>query len=79
MPTANHEIITTHDVETGKTIQREATVEEIAQRSKDAADVAAWKQEIENAENAKVSAKASAIAKLAALGLTLDEVKAIIG
>ena len=42
----------------------------------------AWpavKEELDAAQAAKASAKASAIAKLTALGLTEDEAKAIIG
>lgn len=78
MPTANNDMITMQDAETGEIIEREATTEEIAQRSKDAVAVAAWKKEIEKAENAKATAKASALAKLAALGLTEDEVNGLI-
>ena len=78
MQTANNEVITMQDAETGEVIEREATTEEIAQRAKDAVAVAAWKKEIEKAENAKATAKASALAKLAALGLTEDEVNGLI-
>jgi hypothetical protein len=55
------------------------TAEEIAQREADAAQAAQEQAEREAAEQTKIAAKASAIAKLEALGLTEDEAKAIIG
>ncbi len=55
------------------------TAEEIAQREVDAAQFAQEQAEREAAEQAKIAAKVSAIAKLEALGLTEDEAKAIIG
>lgn len=63
----------------GTTETRDATPEEIAQREADlvafAAEEAARQQAIADAE----ATKASAIAKLGALGLTLEEAAAIVG
>lgn len=63
----------------GRTESREATPEEVAQREADlvafAADEAARQQAIAEAE----AVRASAIAKLGALGLTLEEAAAVIG
>lgn len=55
--------------------ERDATAEEIAQWEADAIAETNRQSEID----AKIAAKVSAIAKLAALGLTEDEAKAIIG
>ena len=63
---------------TGVTTEVELTAEEIAQREADAAAFAAEKAEREAAEAAKAAAKASAEAKLAALGLTAEEVAALV-
>lgn len=63
----------------GRTESREATPEEVAQREADlvafAAEEAARQQAIAEAE----AAKASARAKLAALGLTDEEINALRG
>jgi hypothetical protein len=64
-----------HNIETGEAIERDATAEELAQMK---IDKAKYKAE-EQARTAKAAAKASAIAKLEALGLNLDEAQAIIG
>ena len=62
----------------GTTETRDATPEEIAQREADIAEAARLKQE-EDAWIAEQAAKrASAIAKLTALGLTEEEAAAII-
>jgi hypothetical protein len=53
------------------------TAEEIAQRETDAAAYAAQKAIEEAEEAAKATAKASAESKLAALGLTADEIAAL--
>ena len=53
------------------------TEEEIAQREVDAAAFAAEQAAREAAETAAAEAKASAQAKLAALGLTADEIAAL--
>lgn len=56
---------------------RDLTAEEIAQREADAAAFAAQKAAQEAEEAAKAEAKASAQAKLAALGLTAEEIAAL--
>lgn len=67
------------DAITGEVIERDFTEEEILQR---AADLAAW-QEAEEAriaeEEAKAAAKTSAVQKLSTLGLTEEEIKALLG
>jgi hypothetical protein len=69
------EMIRIHDVETGEVIDREMTTEELAQLAKDRAEVEATKAKFE----AALAAKKSAIEKLAALGLSADEVNALLG
>jgi hypothetical protein len=63
--------------ETGVQEEIELTDEEIAQIEIDAAAYTARKAEEDAAEAAKAAAKASAEAKLAALGLTADEIAAL--
>jgi membrane protein involved in colicin uptake len=63
--------------ETGEVIERPLTAEEIAQREADAAAYAVRKAEEDAAKAAAEAAKASAEAKLAALGLTADEIAAL--
>ena len=63
--------------ETGEVTERPLTAEEIAQREADAAAFAAEQAAREAAEAAAAEAKASAQAKLAALGLTADEIAAL--
>ena len=58
--------------------KRKATAEEIAQFEKDVADEAERKRLIEAEQQAKEEAKASAMAKLATLGLTDEEISALI-
>lgn len=65
------------DCSTGITTEVELTAEEIAQRETDAAAFAAEQAEREAAEAAKAAAKASAESKLAALGLSADEIAAL--
>lgn len=60
-----------------KEVIRPLTAEEIAQREADAIEFAAQQAEREAAEAAKAAAKASAEAKLAALGLTAEEIAAL--
>lgn len=55
------------------------TAEEIAQREVDAANAAIEQAERDAVQQAQEAAKASAEAKLAALGLTPAEVSAIVG
>ena len=61
------------DAATGETIQRSLTADEIAER-----EVMQAEAEVREAEaEAKATARESALAKLAALGLTADEVAAL--
>jgi len=64
---------------TGETIQRERTAEEQTQFELDQAAAALAEQAAVDAEAAKVAARESAMAKLAALGLTVDEITSLIG
>jgi hypothetical protein len=65
------------DCSTGVTTEVELTNEEVAQREADATIFAAQKAAEEAAAAEKATAKASARAKLAALGLTADEIAAL--
>ena len=65
------------DCSTGITTEVELTAEEVAQREVDAAAYAIEQAEREAAEAAKADAKLSAQAKLAALGLTGEEIAAL--
>ena len=66
-------INTTIDAITGKTIEREMTKDELAQRD---AGQSAW-LESELQMEAKAVARATGLAKLAELGLTAEEIAAI--
>ena len=59
--------------ETGEEIVRDANAEEIAQMAKDKAEAEAIKDKAE----AKAQAKVTAEGKLAALGLTVDDLRAL--
>ena len=63
--------------ETGEQTEVELTAEEIAQREADAKAYEAELKAKEAEATAKAEAKASAEAKLAALGLTADEISAL--
>jgi hypothetical protein len=63
-----------HNVESGEIIDRDMTTAELTQHKK---DVELGKAELQ-AKKDKAEAKASAEAKLAALGLTADEIAALI-
>jgi len=65
------------DCSTGITTEVELTAEEIAQREADAAAFAVAEAERIAQEEAKAAAKAAAEAKLAALGLTAEEIAAL--
>ena len=65
------------DCSTGVVSEIPLSDEEMAQREIDAANAAQAQAEREAAEAAKAAAKASAEAKLAALGLTSDEIAAL--
>jgi hypothetical protein len=67
------------DCSTGEVSEIELTAEEIAQREADAAAFADAKALEETEATAKAAAKASAEGKLAKLGLTADEVAALLG
>ena len=64
---------------TGEIIEREATAAELAQEALDHAATAAANAERDAAEAARIASKESARAKLAALGLTDEEISAIVG
>jgi len=61
------------NVATGEVLVRDLTEDELAQRKIDTANATAQKL----AEQAKVAARESALAKLAALGLTADEIASL--
>ena len=65
------------DCSTGVTTEVELTDAEVAQREADAAAYAVEQAAKEAAATAKAAAKASAEAKLAALGLSADEIAAL--
>lgn len=62
-----------HNVETDEIIEREMTADELAQMEADQAAFEAAKKERKEAEEKKEAAAA----KLAALGLTTDDLKAL--
>ena len=66
-------MITIHNVSTGEIVEREMTESEFAQRVKDEVEALANQQQ----QAATAEAKAAAQAKLAALGLTADDLKAL--
>lgn len=67
------------DCSTGTVEQRPFTAEEIAQREADAAAFAEQQAALEAEAAAKAAARASAEEKLAKLGLTADEISAMLG
>lgn len=67
--------ISIHDTATNEVIVRDMTDDELEQYQIDLSEMQAGTEKFD----ARIAAKASAIAKLAALGLTEDEAKAIIG
>ena len=73
----------THAIEvncaTGEVIERPLTAEEISDREAMAAAAEADRLAAEAQAQAAAEAKASATAKLAALGLTADEISALTG
>lgn len=66
------------DLATGTQRYEDLTSEELAQREVDAQNAAIEKAEQDAAEQAKADAKLSAMAKLQALGLTGEEITAIL-
>jgi hypothetical protein len=75
MANANRPMIRIHNSETNEIVDREMNDAEFAQHEIDLANAQAKLAETV----AQAATKASAIAKLAALGLTEDEAKAILG
>jgi DNA-binding NarL/FixJ family response regulator len=75
MTTKQAEILTALEINgiTGEVLVRDLTEDELAQRKIDTANATAQKL----AEQAKVAARESALAKLAALGLTADEIASL--
>lgn len=71
--------VTIIDAETGEVIQRSFTSEERAAHDAMVAADAQREAELIEAEKAKAAARASAIAKLEALGLTENEAAALVG
>jgi len=73
------EVLTAIEVNctTGEVTERPLTQDEIAQREADAQAAEARRAEEEAAKAAEEAAKASAQAKLAALGLTSEEIAAL--
>jgi hypothetical protein len=67
------------DCSTGVTTEVELTAEEVAEREVRQAEYLALKEQELLAAQAKAEAKASALVKLAALGLTEEEAAAIAG
>lgn len=66
-------MIIEHNITTGEIIEREMTSDELAQLAIDQAKT----EERVTAEAAAQATKAAAEAKLAALGLTIDDLKAL--
>jgi regulator of protease activity HflC (stomatin/prohibitin superfamily) len=65
------------NAETGETVERELSAEEIAQQEIDEANYLASKAIADAEAEAKAQAKATAEGKLAALGLTTDDLRAL--
>jgi len=65
------------NVETGEFIERDLNAEELAQQAIDEAKYQEQQEIKQTEEEAKATAKASAEAKLAALGLTPEEIAAL--
>lgn len=63
--------------ETGEVIERELTSDELAQQEIDEANTLAEKAKQETEAVTKAEAKAAAQAKLAALGLTVEDLQAL--
>ena len=68
-----------YDAVTGESVERDATEEEIATYNADIENARLQYEKIAEEEQAKLAAKESALAKLAALGLTEEEAQAIVG
>lgn len=73
----SNDLIKIINAATGEEIEREMTDDEQAQRNKDIADNLAIKAQKALEEKAAEAAKEAAQAKLAALGLTTEDLKAL--
>lgn len=71
--------VTEFNCETGVQIDREFTEEEYAAHAKSLADHAKAVAEREEQERIKAEAKTAALAKLAAIGLSAEDIQAIVG
>lgn len=67
------------NVSTGEVIDRDPTPEEVQRELLERESVSASRLALDAAEQERIEAKASAQAKLAALGLTESEVSALLG
>lgn len=67
------------NVSTGEVIDRDPTPEEVQRELLERESVSASRLAIDAAEQERIEAKASAQAKLAALGLTESEISALLG
>ena len=65
--------ITIFDASTGELIEREATAQELAEQKA----VGVKSEEILKEQQARIAARESALAKLAAIGLTEEEIRAL--
>ena len=72
-------IVMIKDISTDTVEEREMNDDEYAQHLADIEDYNKWETENAAAEEAAVATKAAALAKLAALGLSEEEAKAIAG
>jgi hypothetical protein len=73
MATTSNPTIAVHNVETGEVIEREQTAEEIAVQAEATLEF----QTLQSEQQAKAAARTSALAKLAELGLTAEEIAAL--
>jgi len=78
MATATEKLTTLEvDIVTGKQTQRDLTADEITQREAEAKTEKATAKAQEATATARIDARASALAKLAKLGLTKAEIEAL--
>lgn len=66
-------MIRIHNMETGEIVDREMTLEELEQYNLEQSEIVETQTKLE----AKATARASALAKLAELGLTTEEIAAL--
>ena len=72
-------MVTEVDCSTGEQVTRPMTAEEVASYNIMRTDAAAKQAEEDATMKARIAAKASALSKLTALGLSEEEAKAIVG